>query len=476
MLLEIDVGNVSSTPISQFLIEVDNTEEDVATTQGDFLLHAKVVTPRTTSEYFVLGAKVRPQVSGGGVFELASRVEGGDRSLFLAAKVKRTPLGLTDSYTPFRGPYEVRLLDHNGTLIQVIEKYTRMEFSRTINGMVHHGYGEFTLTGAADLLPVNEFTLDRIVQVRRLPPFTIPVVVYEGLCRIFTPYHDETGHAMFVVGGVDLKHLAKRRIIIPPANTAFLDISAPITDIMKRLVLNTAGPAAGSEREMSRLRVLSLTGYGVPLNLHYRHTVLSAELDALAEVEDGADWSIDQNAMYLDFQVFYPFKGKDRRRLSAQLWPEMVWSLDRASVVNPRYTEDRSSEITVTYVGGEGIGEDRVVVARENIADRQYDSPWNRIEEFIDSSSETSLATLYAQGDANNVEKGAKRVFTTAAAPKEILSYGDKWNLGDICTGEYTYGGVFDLRIVEVRETLDPEAGHVMIEPMFYVYPRLQDY
>jgi hypothetical protein len=228
---------------------------------------------------------------------------------------------------------------------------------------------------------------------------------------------------------------------------------------------------------MYRVQPYIFDGYGVPLNLHYRYTRLSDELDQLANVEEGADWEVVQHGIdAIYFKVHYLYKGKDRRRDSVQGWPEMIWSVDRANIISPSYVEDRVDEVTVTIVGGEGIGVDREIEVRNNIADRQYDSPWNRVEEFIDASSETSQAALMAQGDANNVEHGMARTFAVQSTQAQMLTYGKKWNLGDICTGEFDYGGVFDMRVVEVREVLDPRENHLAVYPTFFVFPRLEDY
>ena len=478
-VLEVEEGTDYSTPcdITQFIIEVEENEDTSSTVDDDFTADATIVSPTTQQWTFSADARIRMVHTQGRVFTAdAVLYKAGPPQFTASAKIRKPVPTLTWFYPDFRGPYEVRLLDHDGTLIETLTQFTHLEFTRTVNGQFHHGYGAFSLVGASAVLPTDEFLLDRILQVRRVPLHQTPVVVYEGLCRFFSPYHDDQGREMFALAGHDLKQLMKRRIVLPPAGNAFLDINAPMTDVMRLLTINNATHLAAAARQMPRLRVLPLTGDGVPLNLHYRHTILSDELDALADAEEGADWSIDQNGSYLDFNIFYPLKGKDRRRGSSQGWDEMVWSLDRANIVSPKFTEDRVEEVTVTYVGGDGIGEDRTIVERANIADRQFDSPWNRVEHFIDSASETSLAVLYAQGDANNVERGLKRLFSVEAAPKEVLTYGQRWNLGDLCTGEYTLGGTFDMRIVEVREILDPEGGHITVEPTFYVYPRLQDY
>ncbi|KKN85711.1 hypothetical protein LCGC14_0275160 [marine sediment metagenome] len=473
-MLEVDLTN-AATRHSQVMLEVDVSDMLAWLYADSFYLAATKVAPATTQDHLFLRARIQAPFTQQLDFSLRAQIEA-VKEFDLMAKIRLpTPL-VTVYYDDFDGPYEIRLLDHDGNLLHVIDQYTEVEFVRAVNGQWHSGYGWFRLTGAASLLPVDDFTLDRIIQVRRLSS-TGPVVVFEGFHR-FTKVWNPPGKGvqMFMSSGPDLKHLAKRRIVIPfPADRAFFSISGPFTDTMRHLISLNATSFAGVDRAMARLRVQSFDHLGVPLNLHFRYTPVHEELENLAQVGEGADWDINQNGAYIDFDVFYPFKGKDRRRNGVQGWPEMVWSIDRATLVEPAYEEDRVDEITVTYVGGEGIGADREILVRTNIASRDEDSPWNRIETFIEASKETSLASLAALGDAYNVEHGLVRLFELRSAPKEVLSYGSKWNLGDICTGEYTHGGVFDMRIVAVREKLNRETG-ITVEPVFFIYPRLEDY
>jgi hypothetical protein len=288
-----------------------------------------------------------------------------------------------------------------------------------------------------------------------------------------------------------MKQLMHRRIILPPQELyvpfpgvlpilrpiAFLTLSGPSTNIMRDLVRhNATDMSTYAERIMYRLRVAANDDYGIPLTLNYRHTYLNDELDALTEVGIGADWDVYQNGAYVDFKVFYPYKGRDRTRGNAAGYPEMIWSLDRATVVEPSFNQDRLDEATVVYVAGEGVGANRQIEERHNIVGREDDSPWNRIEAFIDGSRETSTAALYAQGDAHLVEHGMKQEYALASAPKEVQSYGRKWNLGDLCTGEYA-GHSFPCRVVSVREVLQRDGVSVpVIIPTLFVYPRLEDY
>ena len=463
---------------TQLIAEVDVSEESYLKTPGDFTLEAAIVEATTTSHFFLLQSKLAAAITQSATFTLAAELSyPPDRFFYLAATIRKSVPIDTEYYPDFSGPHEIRLLDHDGSLLYIIDQYTNCEFVRAVNGKYHPGYGIFSLRGAATLLPVDDFLLDRIIQVRRLPGGGLdPVVVFEGLIRAVHTYQNDEGFIEVEIRGYDFKHLMKRRIVLPyPASRAFWSYNGPVTDAMRYMVILNATFGAIGDRKMSRLRVRPLTHDGTPLDLHYRYTVVADELELLGNVDEGADWDLYQNGAFIDFEVYTPFKGRDRRQLLGSA-PEMVWSIDRANVARPSFTEERLDEWTVVYAGGEGIGADRVIVERSNIAGREFDSPWNRIERFMDSGRDSAESTITASADAALVEHALVREFTVQAAPTQVLTYGSKWNLGDLCTGVFEAGGVFSLRIVEVMETLNRDNNGYTVTPTFFVYPRDEDY
>lgn len=473
-LLEVDLPEVPTIPDTGGIVYADAHITSDEIHQDDFTADAEISALSSGSDSFLASAYIKQTLAQGRQFTASAYLS--KATWFSAdAHIDGYIPDPTESYDSFDGPYEVRLLDHDGSLIRTLETFDRLEFTRAVSGPYYHKYGDYILQGASSLLPTDEFTLDRIVEVRRLTS-SGPVTVFEGLHRMRRRWQSGDSYEMFLSGGPDLKHFATRRVILPfPPDRAFFSLKKPFTDIMRFLVLVTLGPAGGALRDgdyMEALRFQEWSNEGEILNLHYRYTQLNKELDLLSEL--GADWDFVRDGDKFRFEVYFPYKGLDRRRGNAYDNPEMVWSIDRGNIVNPSRKVDRVDEATVTYVGGEGIGAEREIVARHNIADREHDSPWNRIERFIDASSETSTASLAARGDAHNVEQGISQEFTVEASPTQVDDYGSRWNLGDICTGEYD-GEVFDMRIVAVTEILDRSQG-VQIRPTFLVYPRMEDY
>jgi len=379
-------------------------------------------------------------------------------------------------YDDLDGPYEVWLLDHDGNLLtDPITQYEKLDFNRVVNGQWHHGYGDYELTVSSDIVDTSAFAVDAIVSVRRITSAGV-VKEFEGIHRKRRSWHDESGAGHFVSAGPDYKHLMKRRVVLPwPAGRAFFSVTDNFTDIMRLLAITQAQAAAGVDRWFNKFKVEAFTNEGQTLNMHYRNTYLNEDIDALADL--GADWDIiRENSNQYRFRVFYPFKGRDRRRgLASQCGnSELVFSIDHDNIIQPSYEEDRMDESTVVYVAGDGIGVDRQITERHNINDRESDSEWNRIERFFEQTKETSPAALAAWGDAFLVENGIQRRFSLRLKPEQEYAYGTEWNLGDKCTGVYQ-GLTFHMRIVEVRVVLDPEVGRE-VTPMMFVYPTLEDY
>ena len=378
----------------------------------------------------------------------------------------------TVSYPAFGGGWEVWLLDTQGGLRVPLENFTSLEYVRAINGQYFHGYGYYTLIGPRTKNPVDEFTLDRSLVVFREGTGGL-VAEFGGLHRNVKFWHDEQGTELFSSSGPDYKHLLKRRIIIPPQGEDFLTIDLPLTDTMRELVREcTVAGVTAEGREYTNWDVIAEQKQGVRQSLNYRYSTLYDELDMLSGL--GVDWDVVRDGPDFRFESYLPYKGRDLRLNNECGFPPFVMSLDFTNIDEPSTELNRSDEFNVAYVGGVGVGKDRIIVERSGFYDAHLDSPYNRIETFVDASNDDNIASLMAQGDAHLVEYGSYLLFSCTIPEGEAQRYGTQWNLGDMCTG--LYGGYeFDMRVVEVRVRIDFEAEQsVTISPTLLVYPGWQ--
>lgn len=439
--------------------------------KDSWTMDAEIAGITTQGGVFSLNAVIHPVSTTHRQFNLNAVIEAA-RQFNLNATILGTVPCPTVNYGRSDGDLEVYLLNWDMQEIDYLDYLTSITYTREVNGMGHHGYGTFKLTAPQASVDVDKFKLDHIVRIYRTSTAYGAVKEFEGFIRIVRPYQDSDGVPMYEIGGVDLKALMKTRIVLPfPSTQAFTDVYDNFTDIMRLLVLTNGQAPAGVSRWMYRLKVEPDTHQGEWLDMHYRHTLLNEDLDDLADL--GADWDVETVGDYLWFKVFYPYKGRDRRRTNACGERPLVFSVDLDNLLAVSVTKDRSKEVTVVYVAGDGVGIDREIVERHNIADRENDSPWNRREAFLERSKESSEGTLAALGDAHLVENGISFEFTADIPTFGPYGYG-VWNLGDVCTGIYG-GETFDMRIVSVAVTKNA-GSPIEVKPTFLIYPRLEDY
>ena len=100
------------------------------------------------------------------------------------------------------------------------------------------------------------------------------------------------------------------------------------------------------------------------------------------------------------------------------------------------------------------------MVERASLDGAEYDSPWNRVESFLESRQETSLAALMAYGDAFLVESREKVTFSCEATPTITSLYNVHWDLGDLVTGRYR-GVDYDMQIKEIQVSVDEDGEHI---------------
>ncbi len=375
----------------------------------------------------------------------------------------------TTAYPSFTGGWEVWLLGDNGELLVPVENFTSLEYVRSVSGQYYKGYGHYIMVGPKEKNPIDDFTLDRPFVVLR-EGATGLVPEFGGLHRNFRFWHDEQGTELFSSSGPDYKHLLKRRVLIPPQGEDFLTIDAHLTDTMRELVRqSTVAGITQTRRAFPNWQTMGNQLLGIRQPLNYRYSMLYDELDTLSGL--GVDWDVVRDGPNFRFETYLPYKGRDLRINNECGSPPFVMSLDMTNIDEPDVQLNRSDEVNVAYVGGAGVGKDRLIVERTGLFDSHEDSPYNRIETFIDASNDSNLGTLAAQGDAHLVEYGTFVLFSCTIPESDVHKYGTHWNLGDRCTGLYA-GYQFDMRIVEVRVTIDfQQEQTVIIEPTLLVYP-----
>jgi hypothetical protein len=352
---------------------------------------------------------------------------------------------------------EVCLRAPEGTKKFDIYQYETLSYTRSINGMGHHGWGVWSFTGERNKVFSSQWNLDDLISVSILPHGeTTWINDFDGIFRLRRQYLESEKY-MFEGQGTDLRALLRRRSIIPPTAEAYLSVDDHSTDILRSLVRTQCGPTAGA-RAIAYLDVEADTHDGDQLKQLFRWTRVADELEIISGL--GMDFDIERVGGVYTFRVYYPYYGTERRKGYAT--NPVVFSVENGNLAELEYVRDRMEEITKVYVLGEGVGAKREIVLRTSILDAQNDSVWNLIEGTLEGSNTLTTGTLMAQGDAFLVENMEQTTLTVQALQTGLCMYRRDWDLGDYVTVIYD-GSTYGMRIVEVNVTVSREEGFVVV-------------
>lgn len=350
--------------------------------------------------------------------------------------------------------YSVVIRDTSGTQLAIVDDYREFEYTRILNDA-----GFMQLDASPEMIDPDWFQTDYIVEIWRKPPGAPWMEDFMAFHRYKKFWYESDDMEWFRSIGPGPENLLKRRIILPPSGEAALLLSDEFTDVMRELVRGQASTGAAVARQLPGLTVEADTDEGSVLTYPYRYESLYDEVKTLSEL--GADFSVEHlGGADFEFRVHYPSAGTDRRVGNVYGNPPVIFSLEMANMTEPEFEADRLNERTVVYVAGEESGALREIVERGSLDGAEYDSPWNRVESFLESRQETSLGALMAYGDAFLVESREKIGFMCEATPTVTSLYGVHWDLGDLVTGRYR-GVDYDLQIIEIHVTVDEDGEHV---------------
>lgn len=136
---------------------------------------------------------------------------------------------MTPTYTnmsPLIGSYSVDLcsptgvpitdLINPGTITDTnnVWAYTKLSYTRAINGAWAHGWGMYSISTPINTVPFDSIITDTIVHIKRLAPGSTWKTDFTGVHRRFN-ISNEGDMLMYTTEGFDLKNLMKRRVTLP---------------------------------------------------------------------------------------------------------------------------------------------------------------------------------------------------------------------------------------------------------------------
>lgn len=322
--------------------------------------------------------------------------------------------------------WTIWLDDPFGQRLALLDNLSAMRLARIANDT---GAFEITISPEYDAL----IRQDCIVEFWRTPQGGAAKFVSACFIRKFRRYQ-AGGMELTMIAGPDQNELLKTRIVAYPASSAYAKKSDYADDMAKEIVRQNLGSSAtDTDRRLPAVFTVAADTGSAPLtdkSFSYR--------DVLRVVQDLTDASWQAGtALYFDvvpllvsdsqigfeFRTYIDQPGADRT--------ETVFGLEFGNLTDAELELDYTGEKTVVYVGGQGLGEDRDVVERED-AERAAASYWNRREAFYNASGQVSTTSgLEAAGDVQLALSRPRLRFSGRLLDTDQTRYGVDWEHGD---------------------------------------------
>lgn len=181
----------------------------------------------------------------------------------------------------------------------------------------------------------------------------------------------------FKLTGYTLDGLIKRRITVPPSDTAYDRKSGDAETVMKHYVERHFVNPADPERKMPYVEIAENRNRGPHIDYESRFKNVADELENIS-IQSGLGWGV-----FADFKnkrlVFDVIERRDLTQDNPYGNNPVFFSPEFETIKNQDFVDSDNDLKTVGYVGGQGEGTDRKVVT---IGD---DNGWDRIETFVDA-------------------------------------------------------------------------------------------
>lgn len=333
--------------------------------------------------------------------------------------------------------YVLTLLDPNGGYVAVLDVIAALDCAQPANAV-----GALTLT----LPPSLPFALlrkdSRLVLDRTVGGLTHTSTWL--LRRAENTMSDDGARARRVTA-VDLRDLLRRRIV-PVASQGVA--TGPADDLMKQIVRDNFVTASNPDRNLPALTVAADTSSAPSVTLEFANRNVLQVLQDLAAASMAAGTYLAFDVVPIDdgieFRTYPTVWGFDRRA-------EVLLSAERGTLAAVATDTDYTDEATVVYASGRG---DEIITVTAVDAGRIAQSPFGRIEGYLNAASAETLAAVQAAADAELQAGRARELFSARLVEQPGLRYGVDVYLGDLVQAEYD-GTLYDCRVEPVRLTLD---------------------
>lgn len=351
--------------------------------------------------------------------------------------------------------YEVILKDNTGTIVVRFDDFQNLRYTKRVND-IHSWAIQLNQNHPA----VSLFELDGQIEVYRsdVQNGIAKYLDFEGIFR--TPVNQlfENGNEIFTAYGSGYNEfLLRRQIWYFSGHVDMLINNDPAETAMKTFVNLNLGPSADAGPNQARNGVaetgtavmtgLSIEADGADGDLWSGSRAWRSLFLVLQEIAEDTETFFDivgvGDALY-EFRFYENQRGEDRSvtgldsvtGLNGAGNIPVIFSVPLGNIQSMAHSVNRSDEVTVMVVLGQGLGEGRdTSFVQDAVA--KADSPINRREGTF-NSSEQSGPDFYSPIANRELNRRAKKTnFSFSPLAQSSVLLGRDYNWGDLITARY---------------------------------------
>ena len=351
--------------------------------------------------------------------------------------------------------YEAIWYTHEGVRKGVIQAFTDLEYVKTQNNI-----GALVINMPRNLMQYDEFSVGDIFEIWREKGGVLELQNETAyFLQDWEFWADNSGAEYIRLLASDANWLLDTAVVIAYSTSAQADKTDQPDDMMKAIVREQLGSLAAADRQKILVAPdLSAAGASISKAFAYRNVLtIMQELCEVAQEKNGVWLGFDVVRTApgeFEFRTYTGQRGQDHGSASGD--PRLV-GRQYGNLSEATFGTYHADERNNIIVGGQGEGEAREIVYRQNLS-RIYASKWNQREYFKDSRDDSTTAALEADGDAALDEFRPRQVLTGTLHDTPGMQYNIHYQFGDILSVE-AFGYHVDCHVGSVRVTVDQDGG-----------------
>ena len=353
---------------------------------------------------------------------------------------------------------ELRVRDPQGNLVTTYTNFTRLEYARGENKT-----GWMYVDFAPQAVNPDHFRLDTRLEPWRSIDGVTPYLDGETVffVRRWGYVIDAAGVELFRVSALDANYLLESRIVGFYSESAQASKTGAADDLMKEIVTEQL---LGNNLFPSTYRSLNSWGdyFAVQSDLSAAPSVTKDfAWRGVAEVLQDLAAASAQLGTYLVYDVvrvtdsrveFRTYTGQRGINHGKDSGQAVVITRERRNLEQPEFYEDHTNQVTYSYAGGMGIGDQREIVSLVDQPELER-SPFNWREAFQDARNSDSTAGITAEAYSILQDNRVRKVLTGTIIDTPGCRDGIHFRYGDVVYAEYKGQG-FDAHIDALHVTI----------------------